>query len=355
MATPIKHKNNCVNLHVFLVESNFHYLLSLKIIERNSINVSYVKYIVSRGVRVDDTFDVLYDASNVHFGQRLRYGICNQLKVSRLLRNKKIHYYAPFSMYFPIYHFFDKISFIEEGFSSYVSAPRKRLLSVFLADLLKVFLVFLLLPFSSNKVKGFVLGPNGSLLRSNKSLDYYVCSSNAYGMFDESNLSCIVLNEPLHYPVSVSSLSPFSQILVLDRFSANGRQYSIENYQAILRDVLTYMGRKKGIEVVYSKLHPADYYSPNIIPLITALGKNAGVEIRYINENLEFLASSNNSYTFWGSNSTILYYAPLLGNNKSISYSRWLSNRDEKYNKFLNQWGGIDGFISIFQNNVECL
>ena len=80
------------------------------------------------------------------------------------------------------------------------------------------------------------------------------------------------------------------------------------------------------------------------------------LKVHFFDGRLELLALLNINIHFIAENSTILYYAPVLGStNKSISFVKLMYKLDERYKGLISQYGGMERFVDFFSKNVECL
>jgi hypothetical protein len=145
-----------------------------------------------------------------------------------------------------------------------------------------------------------------------------------------------------------------SNVLVLDRFSAEGRPYALNNYIDSLRETFSKVNLSE--KPLYVKLHPADGNNEEIKRTVGELLSSYVSDYSYYEDSLEDIALNDNNNTFIGSNSTVLFYAPVWGRtNRAVSFVRILAEKDNDYKSFLMRWGGVEAFCRLFSNNVVCL
>jgi hypothetical protein len=153
-------------------------------------------------------------------------------------------------------------------------------------------------------------------------------------------------------PLNMSSIKD-SVIIVMDSTRASDRMDSADGYLRILSNVLKKL--KFESRKVYLKLHPDNFRDMEVA--LDMIRKHIDfIDFSVIDESLENIAQSNQNNIFIGNNSTILFYAPILGSsNKSISFMRIQAEQDKLYMKSLQRWGGVEGYISIFKDKIEFL
>lgn len=342
------------DLHLFYVESNFHLILAESIIAANMISPSKVLFVTHRGVKLSSVYKnrLLYDGTNSHFKDRVQMYKNNKKYYSELLANKRIYSYLPFQFLFPAIHYYFSYNLLEEGFSAYSVSRIMNNRKGLKYELFKALYINLLFPFANKNIKGFLMGVSASSHRSLKKTTLYVSNREAYNNYKfggkvEKQVVSIISNQQ-------SSIRG-QKILVMDRLSKKGRPFDDKTYLLVLKEVFSKLNLNN--QNILVKLHPADVSSDiNSRERVSKTFGELGIIPMFINDNLEELALSNNNNIFIGTNSTILYYAPIFGKtNKSISFSRILADADKQYSQFLERWGGCVAFCNIFSKQVECL
>lgn len=325
-------------------------------------------YIVSKGISYNDVYFIthrdlklpgeykdrlLYDGTVTSFKARISLYHQETKRYKKILSNKIIYSYAPFQFEFPSFHYFNEYNMIEEGFSAYTLPIQRSNAKSKITEWAKFFFVNMTFPFANRNIKGFLMGLSYSSIRARKQCKLIVSSSDAYCNYSFGNK----VNKEVVPMVKHESYAGIKNqtILVLDRFNKKGRPFNDEIYLSILRNVLLKLELNRASLLV--KLHPADACSAfDAKRRLDTLFKELQLEASYIDWNLEDLASSNQGNTFVGTNSTILYYAPIIGeSNKSISFARQLAGVDKLYADFLKGWGGTEKFCEIFSKKVYCL
>ena len=126
--------------------------------------------------------------------------------------------------------------------------------------------------------------------------------------------------------------------MVFDRFNTSIGFYSLQNYKMCLAKMVDYC-KQNHVREVWGKLHPADWQFKDAKDIAETFFMDEGVGLNWYEGKLEMLAMQDNHITFLGTNSTILFYAPIFGmSNKSVSFSRYLASIDDKYNQFIRAW-----------------
>ncbi|MBN2597972.1 MAG: hypothetical protein JXR82_14450 [Marinifilaceae bacterium] len=339
--------------HIFFVSSNFHLTICLGIINERQLSNKDFLFVNNRGCVFPNDLKsnvISLNGSNCfHFKEKLIESLKNNSALSIL--NDEVHFtaYIPFFRQLP-YAFFEDIVFFEEGFASYSNTLKySRLFKITqsIKNLIKHVVVNVFLIGKSRNLKCFVKGPlyNYSIFKSNKGFEYYTLSGNV-AKSDFSNVDLKVLT--IKSNVICEDVKHNSLVLVLDRFAAP-TPYTINNYIIYLKKIIAVFKKR----FIYVKFHPADYTNIKSRAIINDLFNFENINFSVINTSLEELALSNKNITFVGTNSTLLFYAPKFGNNKSISFVKYLASIDGGYYDFLNMWGGIDKFTNIFMENVE--
>lgn len=342
-------------LYLFYVESNFHLLLSISYIVYKDIEIDNILFVTHRGVKLPDELSdrLLYDGSKSKFIARIKLYLENKKKYQAILRNRLVVSFSPFQYRFPFRRYFSNYSFIEEGFSAYASHIDSASWKAIVYEYCKSLFIDILLPFAGRNIKGFLMGITPSLLFTNRISDIIVCSEQAYSQ----NRYSSVLNKivvPIYSPREKSSRVNDRIILIMDRQNPHGRPFDDNIYRDVLYKTLVKMNLTQYKLLV--KMHPSDYMYPEYINKTKDYLNNKGLDVFFINNNVEALAQDDAGNTFIGTNSTILYYAPILGkSNHSISFARLLAKTDQQYDVFLKGWGGVDEFCRIFSRQVKCL
>lgn len=336
-------------INLFYVGSYSHLIVADAIISEKHLPLDKVLFVTYRGVKLPECYvnRLLFDESII--SGRLIFFIKNFRKLNRVVKGKKIFGYFPFQQEFPVLKFFSEYFFFEEGLSAYDSSlnfnvfDRKR----FIKQTIKQKIISL---FLNRNLSGLYNG------RNNGSPFSFGCT--LVGLTKES-YQFVQINdcshEVVHFtgkPLKQSSIKN-SVIIVMDSTHASDRMESADNYLKILSDVLKeYDFKSKNI---YLKLHPDNFGDiDNAIKFIKSYLHF--IDFTIIDESLEDIALSNQHNTFIGNHSTILFYAPIYGDtNKSVSIARITAERDSVYSNWIKRWGGIDGLMSLFKKQVNCL
>lgn len=341
-------------LHLFYIESYFHYLIAEAIIGKKQLSKNEILFITHRGVVVGNEYKdrVLYDGTTLQFGKRLLWHFRNKASHKEMFADKKIISYAPFQFYFPRVQYFSEYNIIEEGFSAYLTSYKKNNWKGRLYEIAKYGIINVLFPFSSKNERGILLGLSYSSTVPLSNMKLFVFSEKSYENFDfGSRITKEVIKAPR--PDEMCSISD-SWILVMDRLNPHGRPFNDETYLDVLIKVLEGLSIKGGN--IYVKLHPSDVRTGRTETRVSERLKAIGLTGEFITMSLEEIASCNQNNSFIGTNSTSLFYAPIFGNtNKSYSFVRLLAEADSDYRLFLEGWGGVDSFVKMFSNNVNCL
>lgn len=335
-------------IHLFYIGSYLHLIVADGIITMKQLPLEDVFFVTYRGVKLPSCYadNLLYDESKTRSS---RFVIKNFFWLKRLLKGKKVCGYFPFQGQFPVMKYYDRYIFFEEGLSAYESSMEYSRCNkeVFFKVLLKKILLY---PFLGRKINGILNG------RLNGSPFPIECT--LVGLSDQSYKNVVIDNcghetiQVSRRPLNKSSIHD-SVIIVMDSTHATDRMESVDNYLTILSDVI------KGIDInsrkVYLKLHPDNF--KDMDAALELIKKYLGfLNFNVIDESLEDIALCNQNNLFIGTHSTALFYAPIFGDtNRAISFSRIYANRDAVYAKWLLPWGGIEGFLSLFKQHIECL
>lgn len=342
-------------LHLFYVESNFHLIIAEGFIENEDIKKADCLFVTHRGVRLPKTYSdcLLYDGTISQFKERVHLYKKNKKYYNELFKNRRVYSYAPFQFLFPTIRYFSEYNLMEEGFSAYSVPKVISNAKAIRYELFKALYINLLFPFASKNVKGFLMGMSYSSPKAKRQTSLLVSNAGAYEKIDlGKKVRKVVV--PINRTEDTTSIKG-QIIIVLDRLSKKGRPFDDNTYLSVLKDVMTQLGYKANKILV--KLHPADSrMGIEAKSRVEKLLNDIGITPIFIDTNLEEVALSNAHNTFIGTNSTLLYYAPVFGKtNKSISFSRVLSNADEQYSHFLEKWGGTERFCELFSKQVKCL
>ena len=344
-------------IYLFFVWSDFHLLICKNIIKSKNLNSVDCYFKVDRNVKLEDGDiilpSILEDFQKKRILVRPLFYLFNKKRIDSLLKGKKLEVFYPFVLSYT-YRSFCKINYFEEGFSSYITNCSPSKISKF--SRLKSLIVFHLVNFffKGEALKSFVGNFCFSDGSPSEKIDIYTISPYAFSSFNNPLINKIVLD--VSWNVTTKYNIPYgSYLMVLDRFSEGGRPYSLSNYFKCLRRELSYI-QNNDVNKIWIKFHPADENKEELKFLFYDYVKDGTFTFVEFEGKLEYLAIQDAGISFIGTNSTILYYAPLYGNtNKSISFSRYLASIDSQYEEFMHLYGGIDGFVDIFSKNVECL
>lgn len=338
-------------IHLFYIQSNFHLIIASSIIKEKCLSKEDVLFITQRKVNIPTDYSLLFDESGKGLKSRLLFYLKNKKYLNSILADSLVIAYQPFNYLFPGDCYYNEYYFFEEGLSSYSTAIDPKREDRIIAVRLKKLVVNLLFPLGSNSIKGFLIGACNTQVIPKKPTKLYICSRDSYKSFVHKTIQRVLVRM---YPLNGDCVISNSNILVLDRMSAYGRPFSVEHYYAALSEFLSKVdlnGKK-----LYVKLHPADSNDTTINNEITLFFKEKNIEYAFYDGSLDDVALNNKGNTFMGSNSTILFYAPIWGDsNHSYSFVRILAEKDEHYCSFLNRWGGLESFCKLFSRSVDCI
>ncbi len=340
--------------HLFWIWSDFHYLICQNIIHYYGIKVENCLFVCWRNLEIDNNSQKchLYDQEYQHFLPRIRYYLRNRSLIKSFFRDNDVFAYYPFSFAFPQDSYFKRLTFYEEGFSAY-----RRLFNFDCEQkpsrVNKIVRGFILSLFNKN-VRGYL---NGFSFTSPSPMDettLICCTEESYRYLNLPRLNKIVL--PIVYKPAVNYCIPAgSTFLVLDRFVPYSSIKTPGTNKRVTREMLDYC-KRMNIKEVWTKLHPADFQNSSAEDDLKECLNGYDIKVHMFDGKLEFLALQNIGISFIGTHSTILYYAPILGNrNTSISFSRYLYSIEPSYEGYLKIFGGLDGFIDVFSKQVECI
>lgn len=336
-------------------------IICKNIIRQNGYNINDCFFILNRSVVLDDG---LFQAPqwmnkfirSQNILHKIVFYILHKRSIDAFINNSTFELYYPFSYKYP-QHNLVKVHFIEEGFSS---CAEKRAIPSSNADKnvsctseVKDLLTNFLLSSFNDRVKslfvGFLLTEDTPKYKT----EFYTLSNQAYKYINNNLISKIVLTNEIK-PAITYNIEANSFILILDRFSKGGRPYSLDNYLNCIEQEINWL-LNHNVSKSFVKFHPVDE-NTNLKTIFYDYTKRFSIVFEEFDGNLEYLALQNVGLHFVGTNSTILYYAPFLGDkNRSVSFSRYLASIDNDYLKFLDSFGGIDNFVNIFSSHVLCL
>lgn len=328
-------------IHIFHIRSNFHLILAQNIISKNKINNDFY-FVVKRNVNLKGinpkNILKINNKKLFNFWDKL---MCQNLPYFLNDKNIYIKTYLPFFNQYPNY-LQGEINFFEEGFSAYSNCrslnPKFKLIEFFKSTL-RFLIVNILFFFKSKRKKKFILGPLYFYVnfKSNKKFNYYTLNDKVdVSGFPNLNLEVLKINK-------LTSSNKFSNkcIIVLDRIT-HPKNFEINNYIKIISKMIN---DNKKFKNIYVKFHPFDSEREKTYFYNNFLFKYN--KIVMIDDSLEDIAISNENVLFLGTNSTMIFYASLIGNNMSISYAKYLAEIDFKYSKFLEFWGSKNRFFEL--------
>lgn len=341
-------------LYLFNIASNFHLLLALSYIRYKRIDAEDTLFITYRGVRLPGVIRdrLLFDSSSTTFMGRWKFFLMEKDRIKKQINGKNIVSFSPYQFFHPLKRYFHEYSFIEEGFSAYTNKKHVSTAKGILKELFKIVFINLRFPFQSKNVKGFLLGIDYSY-KVSRNYEIIVCSDDAFCrcVQDKYMRKCVI---PIASDFKTEYRIMNSIIIVMDRITPAGRPFDKDNYFSVLKKILITIDHIN--TPLYVKMHPSDYGSKKSKDELRCLFQSVGINAMFIDGNLEIIALSDNNNTFIGTNSTILYYAPIFGkSNSSISFARLLAQKDTSYTSFLDGWGGVDVFCELFSKQVKCL
>ena len=336
-------------IHLFYLRSYSHLIVADGIIKQKGLPLDSVYFVLFRGVKLPPCYEknLLYDESGIVNWRK--FFMQNYFKLNRLFKDKKVCGYLPFQGEFPVIKFFDEYVFFEEGISAYdVSFDYTRFNKKLYLKLLVQYA--LIRPFVKKNLIGLYNGRlNGSPFSFECTLVGLTKESYKNVTIEKCKREIINITAK---PLNPSGIKD-SVIIVMDSTRASDRMDSADGYLRILSNVLKKI--KFESRKVYLKLHP-DNFRDMEVALDMIRNYIGFVDFSVIDESLEDIAQSNQNNIFIGNHSTILFYAPILGSsNKSISFMRIQAEQDKGYLKFLQRWGGVEGYMSLFKDKIEFL
>lgn len=340
-------KNNS-KLHIFYIGSYLHLLVADSIIRSKTISLKDVWFITYRGITLPSQYsnNLLFDEAKI---SKKQFFLKNYFKLRTKLNNSVTCAYMPFQQEFPVLNFFDEYIFFEEGLSAYDISLNYSVFnrSLYLKRLLNACIKSIIF---NKKILGLYYGRNyGSPFSIDCTLVGLTSTAYSHTIISNCKYEVVKIAEK---PLKTSYIKD-SFIIIMDSTHAVDRMESADNYLKILSDTLKCqnIGQRK----VYLKLHPDNYKDKHeAVELIQSYIGFLNFEI--IDESLEDIAMNNQNNIFYGNNSTILFYAPILGKtNKSISFARINAERDSSYMHYIKRWGGLEGLLSLLKQQMVCL
>ncbi len=341
--------------HLFFITSTFHYLVCKSIILENQLNNKDCYFVCGRGTSIEQGMQTFPLPMGVRGNvvNRFKFYLRYPQLVHSFFGDSYVIAYLPFSYLFPRQSYVNEIVFYEEGFSAYRRTFPK--LRNTIKRTFGEFILKQLMRFVKEDVRGYLLLYDKMTDAPTQRTKLYVCSPTSYThygyVFEKKivDISKVSLNE------IDTTIKNGSFFVVLDRISSHGRPYQLDNYLKCLHEIIRFCS-SHGKHEIWSRLHPADWDFESAQLFIESCFNEEGIKINWYKGGTEMLAKQDKSITFIGTNSTTLYYAPLLGaTNKSYSFSKYLASIDPAYKVFLGIWGGVDEFVDIFSKNVNCL
>lgn len=334
-------------IHLFFVGNFFHFVLSHSIIGYKKLDISRVYFITYRGFKLPSYYSSRFLFDKDKFGVEDVIKNINDFK--ELFENMEICAYSAFQFTYPLARYFSEYFFFEEGASALRS--RQYIIADFrdiLREIMFHFQLFLKIGLGNNNIKGLCHGTSFFSPFPFKTT-LFKLSDESYTNFLKS--SCKKIKIPICSFSETKKNIHDSIIIVMDRIINIGRPCDLDIYMSVLKDFL--ISHNFLSKSIYLKLHPADFINPDALQIIYNSLDFFNYEV--IDYGLEDIAMSDMRNIFLGSNSTVLYYAPIFGGtNRSISFARQLAQRDTIYNDYLNKaFGGVEGFCEIFGKNVE--
>lgn len=345
------------NLNLFFLWSDFHYIICKSIIKQYHLDENYCYFIPDRDVKLEDDFksppSILNKVLNTRFCLRPFVYLKNKKEIDLYLKGRNLTVYTPFVYSFTRYPRCNVVWY-EEGFSSrFIKYDADKDNKI---NLIKGFVLYNIsrLICKSDARRAFFFGFYSVSNTPREGTTLITTSSRSYSFLTSPFVNKLLLDIDIARK-SFYAIPEGSYVLVLDRFIEGGRPFNINTYLQCLKKEIEFVVNRH-VKTVWYKFHPADTEEPSSKNLFYDFIKDYDIEFKIFNGKLEFLALQDIGAHFIGTNSTLLYYAPLLGkSNVSFSYSRFLASIDEKYDEFMKNWGGIDDFVEIFSKNVTCV
>lgn len=338
-----------IEKHIFFVRSDFQFVVCKGIISHYGLNAEDCYFVTDRNTKTEG-----YKQSSIYglgqyfrFVERCMYLFKHYKIVKNFLCKTKLTVYMPFSNYYSSNDYYDYV-FYEEGFSAYkeffeVNETKSRLR-------LRRLLVFLISPINK-QIRGYLMGFICNEIKPAKKTRLISFSENCYPNIHNDYINKIVISVP-NQPVELYNIPNGSVILVMDRLVGYGRPFELCYYKECISKEINWLKERK-VKDIYIKFHPADYGNTESRKWVEDLLQLNNINFSVFDGKLEYLALQNIGVIFLGTNSTILFYAPLLGyTNKSFSFYKSLAAIDDSYKGFIDSWGD---FEKIFSKNVTCL
>lgn len=347
------------NKYLFWLASDFHYIIAQTIINKRKIDRDKVYYVFQYGREIqigqDESRCTLYDGDLSSFKERILFYIKKRKQVLSFFKGVKLYSFYPFRYALPRYYYFAEYSFFEEGLSSYRETTPVILMKERVNEIFRSLIVNLLFFYEDRNIKGYLVGFGFTRKEAKRTTNMYCLSNSAFPQNHDSNIIKVVCFPSLRDNLFRYKLPNGSFVIVLDRYSPKGRVYSLENYSMCLNKEIDYL-LNNNVSEVWLKLHPVDNNNPDALEFFRCQFEDRGISTMVFNGKLEFLALQDLQTTFVGTNSTILFYAPLLGkSNNSVSVFKALVRIDSRYQKFIDTFGGPQQFEFLMSQNAECI
>ena len=342
--------------HLFLVCSDFQYVICKSIIRENALKTEDCFFVSRRGVKLekeDLTYPFPYEGG-------FWYYMLHRREVNSFFAGKDISVYVPFRGSF-FSKYVHKMNYFEEGLSIFRDSIKiskgisdgkngKGFVCQVISHLKSILKKILIKEEALFFVDGFYSDREAEPLENSF---LYGCSPYALKQWSHPLLEKRILNIGIEPPIKYD-VKEGSYFVVLERFSSSNF-YDLENYKICLRTIFSYL-EKWGVEEIWTKFHPADYKNEHAMEEFEKCREGFNLKVHFFDGRLELLALQNINIHFIAENSTILYYAPVLGStNKSISFVKLMYKLDERYKGLISQYGGMERFVDFFSKNVECL
>lgn len=342
--------------HLFFVQSDFHYMICESIIKQNELNKEQCYFASKRGVKIGNG----EQQYTLPLEGGLMYYLSHRKEVESFYKDCDVTYYVPFRGY-PRERDVKNLVFFEEGLSAFCvrsaisenrqsRSKRERLFG----GIRRKFRVYLTRLLVKKDMLQFI---DGIYYRTDDELkakmQLYVCSSRSYEEWAHPLMhrTLLKINAECSEKYNVKQ---GDCLLVLDRFSKGAVHYP-ENHIKCVRAMLEYCKMRR-CEYVWVKFHPGDFGNKDVKRTFEECARKINLKIQYFDGRLEYLALQNIGVHFVSIHSTILFYAPMLGDsNKSISFVRYMYEIDNKYKEHIQLYGGIERFLDFFSERVECL
>ena len=320
------------NIYISFPKSNTHQTLLRKIIGKNESI-----YISSRNIQIDNPF---IGERNSKFFKRL-------ISIKRIEREFKIINGVNYVFLFPMNYYLPSnnctYELFEEGISAYQSefiGGYKISIKTIIYDMIKIFLVNLILFNKSKVLKNIILGPCYTILPSkkNKTIKYYTTSNRAIVKEDfKTLLKPIKISFDQNKKIQ-SSVSD-NIIFILDPiYSKNFINHNI--FIDFLKSLSNNFSKIK------LKLHPSDAGNENRI--LNQLDDKFEIYDYNIEEEILNKRFPDNT-VIAGLASSLIYYLGSIYNIESHCYAARYYKMDDKYRDEINySYGSLKKLTNIF-------